>query len=180
MPLVWVTGTSGAGKSTMCTELRRRGYTAYDTDQDHLARYFEIGSGSEVPYPTAAAQRTDEWFRLHIQRVPPETVRRFAADARDTLTFICGTAENENEIWSQFALVIHLSVDSRTIRRRLARRPPHAFGGTKEELARILAWHAGTDEGYERFGAVRVDATQPVAKVVADLLDACAAHLPRE
>jgi shikimate kinase len=173
MPLVWVTGSSGAGKSTVRIELRRRGYIAYDTDEDHLSRYFEKGSGAEVTYPAIAAQRTDEWFRRHTQRVPPETVRQIAAEVGDKLGFICGSTENENEIWDQFAVVIHLSVDSQTIRRRLAQRPRDAFGGTEEELGRILEWHAGTDASYERFGALRVDATKPVTKVVDDLLDAC-------
>ncbi|MGW5361955.1 AAA family ATPase [Actinopolymorpha pittospori] len=177
MPLVWVTGTSGAGKSTVRAELRRRGYIAYDTDEDHLSRYFDKSSGVEVLYPSAVAQRTDEWFNRHNQRVPPETVRRIAAEVGDKLGFICGSTENENEIWNEFAAVIHLSVDSETIRRRLAQRPRDAFGGTAEELARILEWHVGSDASYEQFGAHRVDATQPASKVVDDLLDACATLL---
>jgi shikimate kinase len=172
MPLVWVTGTSGAGKSTVRAELGRRGYIAYDTDEDRLARYFERASDSEVPYPAAAAQRTDEWISRHIQRVPPETVCRIATEVGDRLGFICGSTENENEIWDQFAVVIHLSVDPQTIRRRLSQRPRDAFGGTDEELGRILQWHAGSDARYERFGSHRIDAIQPVDKVVDDLLDA--------
>ncbi len=176
MPLVWVTGTSGSGKSTVRNELRRRGYIAYDTDEDLLSRHFDRASGAEVAYPALAAHRTGEWFARHVQRVPPETVRRIAAEVDDRPGFVCGSTENENEIWDEFAVVVHLSVDEDTIRRRLARRPPDAFGGSEEEVERILGWHAGSDAAYERFGAHRIDGTQPVGKVVDDLLDACAAR----
>ncbi|GAA5039805.1 hypothetical protein [Actinopolymorpha pittospori] len=108
MPLVLVTGTSGAGKSTVRAELRRRGYVAYDTDEDHLSRYFEKCSGFEVPYPIAAVERSDGWHSRHTQRVPPETVRRIAAEVGDELGFVCGSTENEGEIWCHFAVVIYL------------------------------------------------------------------------
>jgi dephospho-CoA kinase len=35
MALIYVIGASGAGKSTVRTELQRRGYMAYDTDEDY-------------------------------------------------------------------------------------------------------------------------------------------------
>ncbi|GAA2758959.1 AAA family ATPase [Actinopolymorpha rutila] len=176
MPLVWVTGTSGVGKSTVRAELRRRGFVAYDTDEDHLSRHFDRETGAEVLYPELAAQRTAEWFARHVQRVSPESVRRISAEVGDRLGFVCGSTENEDELWGEFAVVVHLSADPETIRRRLARRPPDAFGGTEEEVERILGWHAGSDAAYERFGARRVDATQPVGNVVDELLDACSAR----
>jgi hypothetical protein len=37
VPLVYVTGISGAGKSAVCHELKRRGYEAHDTDEENNA-----------------------------------------------------------------------------------------------------------------------------------------------
>ncbi|MDX6253130.1 MAG: hypothetical protein QOF10_6490 [Kribbellaceae bacterium] len=38
MALIYVTGASGAGKSTVCAELRRRGYPAFGSTEDELRR----------------------------------------------------------------------------------------------------------------------------------------------
>ncbi|WP_427886907.1 hypothetical protein ACQHIV_28865 [Kribbella sp. GL6] len=71
MGLVYVTGSSGVGKTAVGDELRRRGYVVYDVDRDRLARWFDAG-GAEVAMP---AERDDAWFADHTYRVPPETLR---------------------------------------------------------------------------------------------------------
>jgi dephospho-CoA kinase len=38
MALIFITGISGAGKSTIAKELSRRGYEVYDTDEDGLSK----------------------------------------------------------------------------------------------------------------------------------------------
>jgi dephospho-CoA kinase len=48
MALIYITGASGAGKSTVRTELQRRGYPAYDSDEDRLARWFSTATVDEV------------------------------------------------------------------------------------------------------------------------------------
>ncbi|MBM7783581.1 AAA family ATPase [Tenggerimyces flavus] len=170
MTLVYVTGTSGAGKTTVRAELRRRGFAALDTDEDRLSRWFSNGSGAKVELPADPSDRDDGWYANHTQRIPPRVLRQIDADAGGGLVFICGTAGNEVEIWNLFALVVNLSVDAETIRHRLATRGGNAFGSTDAEAQRILAWNENRDENYDRFGAVRIDATQPVATVVDQLL----------
>lgn len=167
MALVYVTGTSGAGKTTVRAELRRRGYAAFDTDEDRLSRWFENGSGVELELPADPTGRDDAWYANHTQRIPPAQLRRLDGDG---LVFVCGTAGNEVEIWDQFALVVNLSVDAETIRQRLETRGGNAFGSTEAEVERVLVWHENRDENYDRFGAVRIDATQPVAAVVDQIL----------
>lgn len=39
MPLIYITGVSGTGKSTVWAELKNRGIEAYDVDEDGLARW---------------------------------------------------------------------------------------------------------------------------------------------
>lgn len=165
MPLVYVTGASGAGKSTVRRELQRRGFTAYDVDEDGLARWFDHG-GTEVPMPT---ERDDAWFAGNAYRLPPETVRRLVEELGETVGFICGTVGNDNEIWDLFSQVISLSVDAETVRQRIAERG-HGFGSTPDELRRILDWHANVDSDNARYGATLVDAGRPVGEVVDGIL----------
>lgn len=81
MGLIYVTGASGAGKSTVRTELERHGYVAYDTDEDGLSRWFENRSGAEVSMPVDPSRRDDAWFAHNTYRLPPDTVRRLGASA---------------------------------------------------------------------------------------------------
>ncbi|MFC9692204.1 AAA family ATPase [Kribbella sp. NPDC056951] len=146
MPLFYVAGVSGAGKTTVCAELVRRGHPAYDVDADGLAEW------------------VDDTYTLS-----PATVRRLAAEVGDAVGFVCGAVGNEGEIWELFAHVISLSVDADTVRRRIAQRP-NGFGSTDEELQRILGWHATIDADNARFGATLVDAGQPVVAVTDQVL----------
>jgi hypothetical protein len=92
MGLVYLTGSSGVGKTTVGGELRRRGYLVYDVDVDGLARWFENASGVEVGMP---ADRDDAWFAEYTYRLPVETVRRIAAEVGDGVGFVCGTVGND-------------------------------------------------------------------------------------
>ncbi|MEV0804413.1 AAA family ATPase [Kribbella sp. NPDC050281] len=162
-----MTGGSGVGKSTVCGELRRRGYDAFDADQG-LARWFANGSGVEVVLP---ADRDDDWFLHNTYRLPPDTVRRLGGKVGDRVGFVCGTVGNDNEIWELFTHVVSLSVDAQTLRQRLAART-NGFGSTEAEVQRILAWHATAELNNARYGALIVDATPPPSKVVDNLLTA--------
>jgi hypothetical protein len=168
MRLVYLTGSSGVGKTAVGAELRRRGFAVYDVDADGLARWFENGTGAEVRMPS---DRDDAWFAENKYRLPVETVRRIADQAGDGVAFICGTVGNDNEIWDLFDSVISLSVDAATLRRRLVGRRG-AFASNGPELERVLAWHAQVDADNSRYGALLVDANAPIPEVANHVLDA--------
>ncbi|WP_327639181.1 AAA family ATPase [Kribbella sp. NBC_00482] len=166
MRLVYLTGSSGVGKTAVGDELGRRGYAVYDVDADGLARWFENETGTEVRMPS---YRDDAWFAENTYRMPVETVQRIADEA-DGVAFICGTVGNDNEIWDLFDTVISLSVDAETLRRRLVGR--RAFGSSGPELERVLAWHAQVDADNTRYGALLVNANAPIPEVADHILDA--------
>jgi hypothetical protein len=138
-------------------------------DKDGLCRWFENRSGAEVSMPMDPSRRDDGWFAHNTYRLPPDTVRRLAAEGGDGVGFICGTVANDDEIWDLFTAVVSLSVDAETVRRRLAERV-NSFGSTEDELQRALAWHANLDADNLRFGAILIDASRPVADLVDHLL----------
>lgn len=166
MRLVYLTGSSGVGKTAVGEELRRRGFAVYDVDADGLARWFANGTGVEVRMP---AHRDDTWFAENTYRLPVETVQRIAGEV-DGVAFICGTVGNDNEIWDSFDTVISLSVDAATLRQRLVGRS--AFGSTGPELERVLAWHAQVDADNTRYGALLVNANAAIPEVADRVLDA--------
>src|ERR1700686_4450198 len=98
MALIWVTGICGAGKSTARQELKRRGYDAYGTDEDGIARWVNIHTG-EIGQPNGKADRTPQFAAQHDWRVDPYKVRQLAKIGEDHPVFLCGSVGNEVEVW---------------------------------------------------------------------------------
>ena len=172
MPLVYVTGISGAGKSAVCNELHRRGYEAHDTDQDENAVWVNRTTGEVTAVAGAADRSRPGWLNDQEWRVVPSKVQALAARAEDRLVFLCGSTANEDEVWHLFARVIYLAIDEQTLRTRLASRTSNDFGKSQTELEAILSWHQVGEADYARFGAVIIDATLPLHDVVDQVLEA--------
>jgi hypothetical protein len=81
--LVWVTGNSGAGKSTACAILRSRGLAAVDADWDGYYRWTDRASGDVVdnpPYPVPSG-----WLDRYGWTIDRAKVEALAAQPRDTV-----------------------------------------------------------------------------------------------
>ena len=153
-----VEGVSGTGKTSVCTELRRRGHHAVNGDTDLAYQ------GDPV---TGAATVGEPMHGHHIWRV--DDVRALAADRSHRLTFFCGGSRNFHQFLDVFDEVFVLSVDAETLGRRLEVRGEDEFGGRPEERALVLRLHrTGGDTPAEGFG---IDATAPLGVVVDEILE---------
>jgi dephospho-CoA kinase len=172
--LVYVTGVSGAGKSSCLAELRQRGLTALGTDEDQLCAFHDLSTG-QVVERTPGDSRPD--WEANAWSMIASRVEDLARSARDELVFLCGAAHNDREFWSLFDKVLLLWVDEGTLRRRVAARAAslrdHDFGRSPDQLRAILSWRAPKQERDLALGAVRIDATRPLADVVDEVV-ACA------
>ena len=163
MRLVWVTGISGAGKSTVCEVLKSIGVTAIDTDHDGFNEWVVTATGEPVvdpPDPTPA-----DWVDTHAWHIRPDLVRALRDDSPG-VTFLFGAVANEREVWDLFDRVGCIAVDDETVRHRLATRTSNAFGQHPADLERILGWNRELEGGYRHAGATIVDGTRPVDQVV--------------
>ncbi|MFE1290912.1 hypothetical protein [Streptomyces sp. NPDC058751] len=170
MTLVWVTGNSGAGKSTVCEALRARGHVAFDADEDGFCHWIDRVRGEAVtdpPYPVPGG-----WLHRYGWVIVRERVEALAEQARSRVVFLCGSAENEADVLGLFDLLVCLVIDEATLRHRLATRTTNAFGRHPEELAAALEWNPRTRSLYEGLGATVVDACEPVAEVADRVVDA--------
>jgi adenylate kinase family enzyme len=158
-----VEGLSGTGKTSVCTELQRRGYHAVHGDRE-LAYQGDPETGE----PTAGGRHEHHIWDLG-------TVRALVADQAEQITFFCGGSRNFSKFIELFDGVFVLEVDLATLHRRLDERPDEEWGGgvpTDREL--IVRWHqTGADVPPN---GVRIDATQPIERVV----DAILRHTDRE
>jgi energy-coupling factor transporter ATP-binding protein EcfA2 len=161
--LVWVTGISGAGKSTVCEALKSIGIAAIDTDGDGFNQWVDDVTGEPVvdpPHPTPA-----DWLDTHAWHIRPELVRALR-NSRPGVTFLFGAVANEREVWDLFDRVGCVVVDDETVRHRLATRTNNAFGKNPADLDRILQWNREQEPAYRRAGATIIDGTRPVDEVV--------------
>jgi len=171
--LVYVTGLSGTGKSTVMRALRARGVPAYGVDEDCFGEWVERSTGRVVPI---AAEPLDihDWYVAHEWRLSVDRIGGLKRDSDDagTTAYLCGVASGDDAVWRFFDVVIALVLDFDTIRERIERRTDNAFGKTPGELAEIAHWHSRYEVTYRGFGAVLVDAAKPVDVVVAEVLRA--------
>ena len=154
-----IEGASGTGKTSVCHELRRRGFHAINGDTE-LAYQGDPRTGDPVD------GRAHEH---HIWNV--DKVRALVADRSRAASFFCGGSRNFSSFIDLFDEVFVLDVDLDTLNWRLAGRPEDEFGGKPSERELIARLHA--TKGDVPKGGVVVDATAPIERVVDEILERC-------
>lgn len=154
-----IEGISGAGKTSVCRELRRRGRHAINGD-------------TELAYqgdPTTGEPVDGFAHEHHIWNV--DRVRTLVADQSHPASFFCGGSRNFSHFIDLFDRVFVLEVDLDTLNRRLAERPDNEFGGKPAERRLVRRLHA-TKEDLPK-GGVAIDATASIERVVDEILQNC-------
>lgn len=172
MSLVYITGVSGTGKSTVRTELASRGYEAHDTDEGSFREWKNIKNGKFITGLNLAWDDASNGFRSeHVMAIKPEEVEKLKLTSEDGTIFLCGTVPNENEIWKYFDITMCLTLDETTLRHRLDTRTNNSYGKNPVELRNILEWNRLAETNYRSFGSVIIDASRPIEKVVDEILE---------
>jgi dephospho-CoA kinase len=151
-----VEGVSATGKTSVCHELRRRGFQAVNGDRE-LAYQGDPETGAATD---TASHHHHIWDVDHV--------RALVADDREPVTFFCGGSRNFGKFIDLFDEVFVLEVDLETLHRRLDQRPPDEFGSTPSERELVLRLHR-SKEDIPATGVV-IDATRPLNDVVDGIL----------
>lgn len=163
-----IEGVSGAGKTTVGTELQLRGYHVIHGDRE-LKYRGDRESGEKVIPDTD--NPSAEWLSEH-QLWNLDKVRSYIANKDEALTFFCGGSRNFSKFVDLLDGVFILDVDRDTMMMRIHGRvvvDPMDFGATQEERDLILRLY-DSKEDIPNIGVV-IDATQSVDKVVEDILE---------
>lgn len=152
-----IEGVSGTGKTSVCEELRRRGFHAINGD-------------TELAYPgdPETGEPTEDipshWN--HIWHV--DKVRALIADQSERFTFFCGGSRNFAKFQDLFDGVFILEIDRETLDRRLDQRPDGEFGAHPSERDLIVRLHR-TKEDIPKNG-ILINAIAPLVRVVDEIL----------
>lgn len=151
-----IEGVSGAGKSAVCRELRRRGLDAVDGDNE-LAYQGDPRTGAPTP---------GRCHEHHIWDVD-QVLARIADPSREA-TWFCGGSRNFHHFIDRFDGVFVLELDVATLNKRLDSREDDDWGQSPDERALILRLHR-TREDLPPHG-VSIDATRSLEEVVDEIL----------
>jgi AAA domain len=142
---VLLTGMSGTGKSALVQELRRRGYAAYDADDDGFSEPRENG----------------RWgWRLGA-------VSELLATADDRLLFFAGCSEEQIELTFDYRVL--LTAPTIVLIGRLRTRTSNSYGRDPQERTQVLADLADVEPLLRRSADLVLTTTAPVGEI-ADLL----------
>jgi broad-specificity NMP kinase len=152
-----IEGSSGTGKSAVYRELRKRGYTAIDGD-DELAYRGDPETGERIQAPG---------FQYHIWDVGK--VRAIVANQEDEVAFFCGGSRNLQKFIDVFDKVFVLDVDIETLRERLDRRTADDWDvndsvNNTEFVLRLHATKEALPEG------IAINTARPINDVVDTIL----------
>ena len=145
MVRVLVTGMSGAGKTTVLDELRRRGHMTVDADYDSW----------ELPDGTWDEQR----------------VRQLLASNPDVI--VSGTADNQRLFYDHFEHVVLLSAPLDVLLERVSTRTNNPYGRTPDQQAQIARYVDTVEPLLRRGATLEFDGRRPapeLADVIEDLL----------
>jgi dephospho-CoA kinase len=171
MALYFITGVAGSGKSTVTLELRKRGYEAYDSDDD-LARWQNKRTGYVHPKSTVKSEdRTQEFLKNHAWQIPRSEVQKLFDKAKDNIIFLCGVASNESQLQDLFEKIFELTIDDATITHRLSTRTNNNWGKQSHELQKTLDENHSFSTDYTDNNYVIIDAIQAIELVVDEILN---------
>ncbi len=150
-----VEGVSCSGKTTVASELERRGHHVVHGDRV-LAYQGDPATGEPLP---------GSHHEHHVWDL--DRVREVVADRTRPVTFLCGGSRNHPRFIDLLDGVFVLEVDVATLAERLDARPSDEFGARPDERALVLRLH-GTREDLP--AGVPVDATRPLDEVVDEIV----------
>jgi AAA domain len=141
---------SGTGKSTALEELSRRGFRVVDTDQPGWTIWDEHDDGYV-------------WREDRIADL-------LSIDEGPTL-YVSGTVSNQGRFYPQFDAVVLLSAPAQVLFSRIDTRTTNPYGRAPAERELILRHLADVEPLLRATCTHEIDATQPMAEVVARLIE---------
>lgn len=154
-----MTGMSGTGKSSALAELGRRGYRVVDTGDPGWREYREYREYLES---------SDELHRGEWLWVEERITGLLDSDDGRSL-FVEGCVRNQSKFYDRFNAVVLLSAPADVILDRVARRTTNNYGKTRLERAMILDDLARVEPLLREGCTDELDASRPLADIVADL-----------
>lgn len=163
---MFISASSGVGKSAVIGRLKELGYTAYDADDRELelTRLELRNTGEPVDWPNGYV----DWHH-YAWRASEERLISLLSD-KDTV-FIGGFVDNQEKLYHYFDKLIALTIDPVEHERRLRARPKREHGDDEKNIQRRLDQYNSFIEKFLSAGFILVDNSGSVEDTVKKILD---------
>lgn len=164
---VFITASSGVGKTAVVAELVNRGLKAYDADDRdlNLTRLELRATGEPADWPKGYV----DWHR-YSWNANEERLKELLASSNKV--FIAGFLGNQEQLYRYFDKLIALTINPEEHARRLYARPQREFGDNEQNNQRRLERYAMHLAKFNASGFVTIDNSGPVQNTVDQILQA--------
>lgn len=161
---VFITASSGVGKSAVVNELVSRGYSAYDADDEglNLTRLEIRETGEPVDWPAGYV----DWS-YYAWNADERRLKELLAS--DQIVIIAGFLGNQENLYHWFDKLIALTVNPEEHEQRLRTRPKREFGDDDKNNKGRLTKYPIHMAKFIASGFITVDNSESVAKTVDEI-----------
>ena len=164
MKRILLTGISGVAKSTVTSELARRGYKAVDADGDEFSEWVTVSSELQEAAGSPVEDGRDWVWR-------EERIRELLSTEDADVLFVSGCAANMGMFLPQFDAVVLLSAPARVIVERLRTRTNNPYGKYSDEVARVLSLKESVEPLLRSVAGYEIDTNANLDDVVKEVLE---------
>jgi gluconate kinase len=162
-----ITGVSGSGKTTMATELAKRGYDTRNMDYiEGLCSWVNLADGKSAP---DNRENDPNWLQTHDWLWDRDKLTELLHETDGT--FFCGSSGNQKQFYSLFGKVVLLEMDANLIKERvLNNHRDHSYGQMPGEMDVIMGYFEQFQDEAKAAGAIIIDARRPLNEVISLVL----------
>lgn len=171
MKLYLINGISTSGKTSIGTELEKRGYKVINTDEA-FGYYAELETGTEVEFP-GGQKATKDWYAKHGWIWNETRFEQFLNDMTQT-TFLCGGSLNESQFYPKMTKIFRLVTTPEVFLERIKNRGNDEHTNNPEFIARMLEFLSHARSDAEKMGWLVIDTSK---KTISESTDEILANI---
>jgi len=163
----YITGISGAGKSSVVEKLAQKGVFPIDADSvKGLTHWIDKETEEVSGWHPGMSQ---EWYSKHKYICDKEKLIDLIKNSYKNIVVVAGLFNNRFELQNLFYKVFLLQCKEETFLKRIAERESHDFGKHILEQENILSWYKNFEKEVLKEGAIPINTDRPLVDVVDEI-----------
>ncbi len=166
---ILITGNAGSGKSAICDLLRKRGYYALSADFNDCAESRDAKTLRAATYERGDGYDKLNGLVLHWKKAALVPLLEAGLHTPE-LRFFDGYADNMEDFYQYFDKMFVVVIGPELTKERLLTRTSGSWGKHPDEMRHALEHIKPYAAKLTAAGAITIDGSQPLDKVVNDIL----------